>query len=131
MSDDSLIVVELRRRVASLEAENAELKNARWLTETHLLCTDVGVGPGHILDRVRKLREIVEALQEDSKRINWLEGAHIGLWAVENVRRMYKTDGTNGYNEFREFQGWAAGRHLETYISFRAAIDAALKASNG
>ena len=121
---------DLHLRIAALEAEVAELKNARWLTEAHLLCTDVGVGSGHILDRVRKLREIVEAMQEDSERINWIERTQSGLWAVENVRRRYKTDGTNGYDDVREFQGWAAGSNLETYTSCRAAIDAARKETN-
>lgn len=33
--------------------------NAPWLTAAHMLCTDAGVEPGHITDRLEQLRAMV------------------------------------------------------------------------
>jgi hypothetical protein len=66
----------------ALEAENNELRaararqtvdtsnNAPWLTLAHMICTDAGIEPGHIITRLQGLRDALDAAGQDKGKSN-------------------------------------------------------------
>ena len=70
--------------------------------------------------------------------INWflfifclfLEKHKLNLFAVTQDKKLYRTDGTYGYDIKKVFVGWSTSNSYEEFKSVREAIDVAIKEVN-
>ena len=59
-----------------------------------------------------------------------MEKYKIQLFAVTQTKKLYRTDGTYGYDTKEVFVGWATSDSYEEFESIREAIDATIKRKN-
>lgn len=60
-----------RTALQSIPMQKDTSENAPWLTLAHIICADAGVPPGHISDRLKALRDKLEAPEQASNPVEF------------------------------------------------------------
>jgi hypothetical protein len=101
-----LIGWQARSATAGNAAPTDADENAPWLTLAHTICADAGIQPGHITDRLKTLRDLLEAAlrgnatsaaapgdlpMEATAKLDdllgrWAEAAELGVTSHEVIR---------------------------------------------
>ena len=70
----------------AMQSDDAD-HNAPWLTEAHMLCTDLEIPPGHITERLQALRKLLTRWINQLKDAKTLASVPSGIPRVLDVRK--------------------------------------------